>query len=199
MGDGSETLELMRYRWLVVAVAKRFMAKFSQYRGMGTIEDLIQIGWIGLIKGYRKGKEKFDPTKSNNMGIYLRSWVWGAMYREIISDKGQRSNPPWMKTNSNGLAWMQANWRADNWEEFDASTGNLPPLVKEFLGYIVSDNETMETALARCGVWELETPVFMELVKDSLREVVNYYDHEHDTITGSDFDGVAEGVETLGG
>lgn len=172
-----EALELMRYRPLVASVAKKFMQKFSQYRGLGTIEDLIQYGWIGLIKGYRKGKDKFDPTKSNNMGVYLRSWVWGSIYREVISDTGRKSHPTWLKTNSERLNIKPVNWRSDDWEYHEAA-GRLPPLVQEFFGHIVSDNETMETALARCGVWELETPVFLQIVKDSLREVVNYYDDE---------------------
>lgn len=63
---------ILAHEWLVLKAA-------SQYRhaGGGEMEDLVQQGWLGLLRAARK----WNHHKGVTFGAYARLWVKGSIYR----------------------------------------------------------------------------------------------------------------------
>jgi RNA polymerase primary sigma factor len=64
---------------LVVAVAKRYLAAASP---AFTLDDLISLGCVGLLRGI----DKFDPAKSGRLSTYATWWIRQAISRGIAEE-----------------------------------------------------------------------------------------------------------------
>jgi RNA polymerase sigma-B factor len=67
---------VLRYRWLVTTSAQR-------YRSPELSEDLIQVGYVGLLKAINS----FDPAVGDNLAAYARPCITGEIKR-YFRDKG---------------------------------------------------------------------------------------------------------------
>lgn len=109
-GDESATENLIRDNYsLVVSVAKRF-------QGRGTeIEDLIQIGLMGMLKAIRS----FDPSMGNAFSTYAVPMIMGEI-RKFLRDDGLIKVSRIQK--QNGYTIMKAK------EKFQAEKGREPKM-----------------------------------------------------------------------
>lgn len=71
--------ELLPHARLVIRLAKRY-ERIAQPRGL-TVMDLIQEGYIGLMRAF----ERFDPKRNNTFGTYATWWVRSGITR-VLND-----------------------------------------------------------------------------------------------------------------
>jgi RNA polymerase sigma factor (sigma-70 family) len=64
---------------LVVGIAKRYLASTSP---AFTLDDLISLGCVGLLRGI----DKFDPAKSGRLSTYATWWIRQAISRGIAEE-----------------------------------------------------------------------------------------------------------------
>jgi hypothetical protein len=153
--------EILQYAPMITAMARRF---YGMYRNRGSIEDLIQTGWVGLLEGLRR----IDADKLGERipWVYLRAWVWGEINRSINPETkriepGQLLSMPGRESDQLSVSdfWIYVN--------------GFHPTIAEFVRMLVNEGETPETACNRMGIAHVKPGHMVKIVKDYLVEVFN--------------------------
>jgi len=71
---------ILAHEQLVVKIASQYHTYIHT-----EMDDLIQQGWLGLLKAARK----WDSTKGVTFGAYARLWIKGSVYRYVFAKRPQ--------------------------------------------------------------------------------------------------------------
>lgn len=158
--------EILKYAPLVNYFARGFLGK---YRKKTTLDDLVQAGWLGLMKGLKN----FDPDRGITLGAYSRAWIWGSIYKEANGRKRIKAE---MRT---GLPW-NVYAKEDDLVDLKDMVSAMPQMVSDFVQLIWIDGETAESACAKMGLSGVKPQEMLRQAQESLMEVITYYGDEQD-------------------
>jgi hypothetical protein len=128
---------VLSYGGVVKAVAVRLHGMHKNY---GTLDDFIQTGWIGLLKGF----DRLDPQKIGHKN-YLGMWVQQEIVQTLITRKKTPLEP------TLPVRSMRRDTGPDEVDFWDY-VESFPPAVGEFIRLVLREGETPKTACNRLGV-----------------------------------------------
>lgn len=128
---------VLAYGGVVKAVALRL---YGMHKNYGSLDDFIQTGWIGLLKGF----DRLDHAKIGHKN-YLGMWVQQEIVQTLITRKKTKLEPtitvPIYRPDTGPD-------EVDFWDYVES----FPPAVGEFVRLVLRDGETPKTACNRLGV-----------------------------------------------
>ena len=87
-------MEKLELKDLVLENQNLIYSIASKFRG--DIEDLFQVGCIGLIKAY----ENYDSSKQTKFTTYAYTYIFGEIYQYVLKNKNIKLTPDQVKLNS---------------------------------------------------------------------------------------------------
>ena len=87
-------MEKLELKEIVVENQNLIYSIASKFRG--DIEDLFQVGCIGLIKAY----ENYDFSKQTKFTTYAYTYIFGEIYKYVLKNKNIKLTPDQVKLNS---------------------------------------------------------------------------------------------------
>ena len=158
--------EILKYAPLVNYFARKFIGR---YRKKTTLNDLVQAGWLGLMKGLKN----YDPNRGITLGAYSRAWIWGSIYKEAHGRKKVRAEVRL------GLP-VNLYAKEECLVDLRDTISSLPEIIAVFINLIWIDGETPESACSRMGISDVKPQEMLRQAQESLMEVITYYGDEQD-------------------
>ena len=121
---------------LVIHVAKKF-----QNRGL-TLDDLIQEGNLGLMKGI----ERFDPEKGFNLSTYAVCWIKESVMRALVTQGHVIRFPPAVQVMLRDIQKLR---------DAAVAEGKPSPNSHELATQLGTSPENVEAALSTCQICSL--------------------------------------------
>ena len=125
---------------LVIHIAKKF-----QNRGV-TLDDLIQEGNLGLMKGI----ERFNPEKGFNLSTYAVCWIKESILRALMAQGHIIRFPP---------ALQEMLREVQKLRDAASANGSPEPGVEELAGQLKTSPENVEAALSLYQICSLHQPI----------------------------------------
>ncbi len=125
---------------LVIHIAKKF-----QNRGL-TLDDLIQEGNLGLMKGI----ERFDPEKGFNLSTYAVCWIKESILRALMTQGHVIRFPPALHEMLREIQKLR---------DAASASGSPEPGVEELAGQLKTSPENVEAALSLYQICSLHQPI----------------------------------------
>ncbi len=137
---------------LVIHIAKKF-----QNRGL-TLEDLVQEGNLGLMKGI----ERFDPEKGFNLSTYAVCWIKESIMRALMTQGHVIRFPP---------ALHEILREIQKLRDAASANGGPEPSVENIAEELETSGENVEAALSLHQICSLQQPINGSL-EDTLEQVL---------------------------
>lgn len=125
---------------LVIHIAKKF-----QNRGL-TLEDLVQEGNLGLMKGI----ERFDPEKGFNLSTYAVCWIKESIMRALMTQGHLIRFPPALYDMLREIQKRRG---------MASANGSPEPDMDDLARQLQTSRENVEAALSLCQICSLHEPI----------------------------------------
>lgn len=137
---------------LIYSIANSF-TKYSN------VDDLFQVGTIGLIKAYKK----FDPNLNVKLTTYAHSFILGEMRKYIREDKGVKVSRDISQLNS----------RIDRATALLSQKYMREPSIKEISDWLaIPESLVADAILATCKIHSIDEPIKADGKELNLYDVV---------------------------